>query len=240
MLREKFQMDASLPCVEVPKCQQQEHIQPTKVQINLLSSGAVPGVPQTAQTTEICHDADNLKISWLVEQQAVTASLNSKYTTCNSAIFNLDVMEFFIAPQDNLHCYTELDLSMANVPFFSGIQNPNLNHTGITGTPIDCASSGIETATDTSQVQQTGRWTSQLRVPLSLLQCPVGCPAQCTTPTDASVFRVNFYRINVRDASVMQTQKCNDDVCDYLAWSPTSVSPPSFHEPNSFGYMVLV
>lgn len=226
------------PCVEIPKCGTGKP--PAIVTIDHLSSGLPAS--EVAQTTQLCHDGegDYLQVSFEIEQQYVSASINSKYTTCNSGVFYLDVMEAFISPPgSSLHCYSEIDLSMANVPFFSGIFNPNLSHEGIVGTPINCASSGIAHATNTSLLQAQAKWTSALRIPLSLLRCPAGCPEACSA-SQSNVWRANFYRIRVNDAAVMQTQKCTTALCDYLAWSPTNVSPPSFHEPLSFGFMVFV
>lgn len=234
------ELNPKVPCLEVPKCNSSTG-PPALVRIDHLSNGLPAS--EVAQTTQLCHDGegDFLQVSFDIEQQGVSASLDSKYTTCNSGVFNLDVMEAFIAPPGgSLHCYTELDLSMANVPFFSGIYNPNLNHTGIVGTSIDCASSGIAHSTDTASLKAQGRWTSSIRVPFSLLRCPAGCPEACPPSNSNNVWRANFYRVRVNDAAVMDTQRCTTEFCDYLAWSPTNVSPPSFHEPLSFGFLVLV
>ena len=235
---------ASLPCLEVPKCSLGSQ---QSARIELLSSGESPVSTELAYTAELCYDEDNLRATWQIANQEQTVSLQSNYPSCNSGVFNLDVMEMFVSPGlDNLHCYSELDISMSNVPFFAGIYNPNLNHTGIVGTPMDCAATGIQHSTSVSEVGTTGTWSLRLEVPIALLQCPVGCPAsKCQSPNiirsdDINVFRVNFYRINVKSSQVMQTQKCNEAFCDYLAWSPTMASPPSFHEPLFFGYMILV
>lgn len=226
----------NLPCVEIPRCPSRNGA----IDIRLLSSGAIPSQETTAHSTVLCHDETSLTIEVELNQQRVASSMNNNpYTTCNSAIYNLDVFEMFIAPGlEDPHCYTEIDISLSGVPFFSGIFNPNLNHTGITNYLIDCTASGIEYGVSNSRVQETQSWRAALKIPLALINSPTGCPSNKTS--SPSFYRANFYRINSKVEEAAQNQKCSPETCDYLAYSPNGVEPPSFHEPKAFGTLVFV
>ena len=226
------------PCVEVPRCGGTGS-ESAPIEIFQRSDGTLPSQKTTAQTTTLCHeDGKSLVIAFQLNQQRET--VKSSYVTCNSAIYNLDVVEMFISPGlADPKCYSELDLSLANTPFFSGIINPNLNHTGISNVLIDCATSGI--VHTTTPVEYSSSWTATFKVPLALLNSPHGCPdAPSPSPQQNSMFRANFFRINAKTDAIAESQKCSPDTCDYLAWSPNYVSPPAFHEPHYFGALVLV
>jgi len=48
-------------------------------------------------------------------------------------------------------------------------------------------------------------------------------------------YYANFYRIN----ELNKVASCTTSDCEYIAWSPTYVNPPAFHEPLYFGTIVL-
>lgn len=227
-----------LPCLEVPRCPSRAGV----VDIRLLSSGAIPSQETTAHSTVLCHDDASLTIEVELNQQRSSSSMNNPYTTCNSAIYNLDVFEMFIAPGlEAPHCYSEIDISLTGVPFFSGIFNPNLNHTGISNFLIDCTASGIDYRVSNSRVQENQSWRASLKIPLALINSPTGCPLQPSPPTSPpSLYRANFFRINSKVETGKQDHKCSVDTCDYLAFSPNGVDPPSFHEPKAFATLVFV
>lgn len=234
-------LQSNLPCTEIPKCSEATISNPP-ISITTLSSGATPHYPTRAVSTEACYDSYHLHLTFSIENQRITSSLNSKYNTCNSAIYNLDVLEVFIAPfTSSLNCYTEMDVSMLNTPFFSGIYNPNLNHTGISNYLISpCVDSGIITTTTNNYPLVSNAWNASFQIPMDVISHPKGCPNSPNNQSFSNVLRGNFYRINSLSDAVMVNQKCTEELCDYLAWSPNGVSPPSFHEPNYFGYLVLV
>jgi hypothetical protein len=232
------------PCLEVPRCGSQRHSPPAIV-VDTQSSGA-EGSFSHAESTEICYTETGLNLAFRLFNQSVTASLKSDYSTCNSAVYNLDVIEVFIAPTSvDPHCYSELDVSMRNTPFLAGIFNPSLNHSGISDTLLDCATTDVVHETVYAGVEQTQIWTASFKLPWGVIDKPAGCPeSQVQVQPEGSiagkVYRVNVFRIISMTDSVMDTQKCTADLCQYLAWSPNGVSPPSFHEPKFFGTLVLV
>lgn len=159
------------------------------------------------------------------------------YTQCNDVIFNSDVAELFIAPhmEEEPHCYNELDISPYNVMFDSGIYNPNLNHTGITGTTFPCSTSNISSSTTIDMSQN--QWEAQMTFPFSLLNCPYDCPLKqyCGHDTPNSIYRANMFRIT----QLTSNTACSSSTCEYMAWNPTMCDPPAFHEPTKFGYLLL-
>jgi len=60
---------------------------------------------------------------------------------------------------------------------------------------------------------------------------------KCTAPSRRSgmMYYANFYRIN----ELNKVATCTTSDCEYIAWSPTYVNPPAFHEPLYFGTIVL-
>eukprot|EP01034_Spumella_vulgaris_P026409 gene26409-32987_t len=82
---------------------------------------------------------------------------------------------------------------------------------------------------------------------LNVIDKPNGCPSEPkgslnirnlremdATPSSV-VYRANFFRVN----ELVSSPTCSSSSCEYLAWSPTGVNPPAFHEPTKFGYLVL-
>lgn len=224
----------NVPCVEIPSCLSGAGM----IEINLLSSGLIAS---GKSTVSMCYTDQFLNITHAAFDQKYFTT--SPYTNCNSEIYLLDVVEAFVAPdleESGPLCYSEIDVSIENVMFESGIINPNLNHTGISGQVLECSSSGIQH--ETFGNREENLWTSSVQIPWSVLNCPRGCPysAYCDASSDLSKplgsYRANFFRLNELEA----TSKCTSTLCDYMAWSPNFVSPPAFHEPLYFGYLVLV
>lgn len=163
--------DKSVPCVEIPRCTSNAKNVATVV-IDQLSNGF--GNSQATSSVGLCFTDTTLNVVHTAMGQKYLGP--TSYTECNSAIFNSDVAEFFVAPymEEEPHCYNELDISPYNVMFDSGIYNPNLNHTGITGTTFPCDTSNInhKTSIDMSK----NEWTATLTFPFSVLNCPYDCP----------------------------------------------------------------
>lgn len=230
------------PCYEVHNCDVSKL--PTLI-IEQLSSGAAHG-KSTAEAT-LCYNDNGVSLRVTANQQMFYPKQNA-FDSCNDAVFNADVVEFFMTspavsvdggiPENNLHCYNELDVNPANAIFESGIVNPNLNHTGVQNVLIPCGTSGIShlTAVDGNS------WKMSMDVPYSVLDHPAGCPSKSLV-SEASmkskvgrVYRGNLYRIN----ELTGTTTCSSSLCEYLAWSATGCTPPAFHEPTKFGYFIFV
>lgn len=222
---------SSLPCLEIPRCKDDSDA--VSFVMNQLSTGK--GQSQAFSEVSLCYDDLQLYVTHTAFHQ--TSLTPTDYNQCNDAIFNSNVMELFIAPsmEETPHCYNELDISPKNVMFDSGIYNPNLNYSGITGTIFPCATSGIshEVVVD----EKNSLWRAEMTFPFSLLNCPFSCPLAryCGHSTPNNIYRANFFRIS----ELTPTSKCSSTSCEYLAWNPTMRDPPAFHEPTKFGYLLL-
>lgn len=235
-------LSVNQPCYEVFNCDVANL--PTLV-IEQLSSGAAHG-KSTAEAT-LCYNENGVSLRVTANQQMFYPKQNA-FDACNDAVFNADVVEFFMTspavsvdgsvPENNLHCYNELDVNPANAIFESGIVNPNLNHTGVQNVLIPCGTSGIShlTAVDGNS------WKMTMDVPFSILDHPAGCPSKSSISDFSQkskvgrVYRGNLYRIN----ELTGTSTCSSSLCEYLAWSATGCTPPAFHEPTKFGYFIFV
>ena len=230
----------NLPCVNIKSCDDE-----ATIVVDKLSDGK--GESLSSSSVSLCYDNNGININTVAYNQLY---YNGNYTDCNDSIFNLDVNEVFIAPSvgnDDPHCYNEIDMNPNNVMYEAGIYNPNLNKTGLVNKLFDCASSGIIHESELDLSNST--WTSKLLIPWSVVHCPLGCPLSsykdsCLNKDKygevGNIYRVNFYRIN----EIVSTKACSSghsspQTCEYNAWSPNNVYPPSFHEPKYFGYLIL-
>ncbi|KAJ1437745.1 hypothetical protein B484DRAFT_444936 [Ochromonadaceae sp. CCMP2298] len=224
-------MPSDLPCVEISRCRSGDPN--ATVTIDSLSNGL--GKSKAVSTVSLCFTDTDLYLHHEAAGQLYLGE--TSYQQCNSAIFNSNVAEFFVAPTlDEPHCYNELDISPFDVMYDAGIYNPNLNHTSVQGTTFDCATSSITHSTST--LMSENQWKVDMSIPFSLLNCPYNCPQHCPLanrngPHDS--YRVNFFRIS----QLTQNPQCSSSTCEYMAWSPTDVNPPAFHEPLKFGNLLL-
>lgn len=228
-----------LPCVEVPRCSESSLIEKTKsssyvtVTVDQLSTGL--GAASSTMTVDLCFDDINLYATYTAFNQTYFPA--EKYTECNDPVFYQDVIEIFVVPymEKVAHCYNELDISPYNVMFEAGIYNKNLNYTGVVDSTMNCSTSGVihETTID----ETSNSWTAQLTYPFHLLNCPYNCPMwkYCGHDTPNDIYRANFFRVN----ELKEVSSCSSSTCEYIAWNPTDINPPAFHEPSKFGFLLL-
>lgn len=218
-----------LPCVEVPRCSEGA----AAITIDKLSNGLGPS--RSYSEVSLCFDAEKMYVNHTAYGQEYLS--DPGYNACNDPVFNADVAELFIAPymEQTPHCYNELDISPFDVMFDAGIYNENLSYKSVDGYEFDCDGTGI---THTASVNMSeNKWNARLTFSFELLNCPHDCPlAQyCGHSTPNNIYRANFFRIN----ELVQTNSCSSSTCEYMAWSPTLINPPAFHEPTKFGYLLL-
>lgn len=225
----------NLPCVEVHSCA--SGAEAGQITINQLSNGL--GQAKSSSTARLCYTADNLRVEVTSSTQKYFPS-KDQFSKCNDPVFNVDVVELFIAPvgSEDPHWYSEIDTSPYDVIFESGIYNPNLNHSGVSNYLIDCSTSHVA---HTTSVNETGKaWTWTVQVPWKLVNHPEGKDSlsdSASKVSAGSVFRANMYRVN---ELTPVASSCSSSSCEYMAWSPTLSNPPAFHEPTKFGYFLLV
>ena len=237
--------NSNLPCIDIKSCD--DSANRATIVVDKLSDGK--GASLSSSSISLCYDNDGININTIAYNQLY---YNGNYTNCNDGIFYLDVNEVFIAPSvdsdnDGPHCYNEIDMSPNNIMYEAGIYNPNLNKTGLINKLFDCSSSGIIHESDLDLSNSV--WSSKLLIPWSVVHCPHGCTLSsykesCSNKDQygrvGNMYRVNFYRIN----EIVSTKSCSSgysspQTCEYNAWSPNNVYPPSFHEPKYFGYLIL-
>lgn len=235
---------SGLPCIDVPLCSLNK---PGQLTVNKLSNGL--GKSKASSVVDICYDEKSIKIKYSSYKQQYFS--DHVYGDCNDGVFNSDVAEVFIAPflkgEVAPHCYSEIDVNPFNKIFESGIYNPNLSKSGISGYVLDCATSGVTHSTKIDRGSSS--WVEDLSIPWSVVDFP-NCPnsnasagtqqnnlrSSTTAKGPAhTVYRANFFRVNELTA----VSTCSSSTCEYMAWSPTGVNPPAFHEPTKFGYLVL-
>ena len=217
--------------------------------LNNLSNGN--GQSQSMSEVYFCYDDNYFVLQFISFNQSKYSQ--TAFEDCNDSVYNLDVVESFISTwelnknsSDGPYCYSEIDLSPFNKIYQAGIYNKNLNHTGITNFPLDCATSGIRSRADVNPTNPS-IWTTKIEIPWSVIVNPNGCPiatssyhkeTENTVVAIPNALRANFYRVN--ELSVSDGSKCSSSSCEYMAWSPTLSNPPAFHEPTKFGYLIRV
>lgn len=148
-------------------------------------------------------------------------------TVHNDPLYNQEVFELFISDGDDdpAH-YLEVEINPNNALWTGKIHNPTLGDGGGNSTVmIDYKDSGIQHAVQKSE----NSWSGRLSVPWKLI-----------SDKQASVYRVNFYRIVSKVSHPNPDWHCNKKECHFLCWSPTmSGENPAFHKPRKFGKMVL-
>ncbi|MGE5414401.1 MAG: carbohydrate-binding family 9-like protein [Syntrophomonadaceae bacterium] len=141
------------------------------------------------------------------------AGVVATHTRRDAPLWEEDVYEVFLSPQDPAHHYYEFEVNPLGTLFDARVESPNLRREDMTvSTGWDCDGYSARVTT------RPGRWSAALRIPLAALG-PESPPA--------GRWRANFYRID-RGAPD-----------EYSAWSPTFADPADFHVPERFGYLTI-
>jgi len=134
------------------------------------------------------------------------------YLNRDDPLWEEDVFEVFLAPEEPPHRYYEFEVNPLGTLFDARVESPELSRrTMRVDSDWDCAglSAGVS--------RRERRWSAMLRIPLPELaggRIPVR-------------WRANFHRI---DRGALD---------EYSAWSPTYADPPDFHVPERFGILHL-
>ena len=134
------------------------------------------------------------------------------YTGRDDPLWQEDVFEVFLAPEERPHIYFEFEVNPLGTLFDARVVSPELSR-GTMRVERDWDCPGF-----TARVTRSARrWSAMLRIPLPELS---GGPAP-------GLWRANFYRID------------RGPTDEYSAWSPTLADPPDFHVPERFGILRL-
>jgi Carbohydrate-binding family 9 len=130
----------------------------------------------------------------------------------DAPLWEEDVFEIFLAPEEPARLYYEFEVNPLGTLFDARVSSPDLARATMrVDTAWDCA--GFEARV----TRGPSRWSATLRIPLAAL---------CAGPVPAR-WLANFYRID-RGAPD-----------EFSAWSPTFADPPDFHVPERFGLLEL-
>jgi len=154
---------------------------------------------------------------------------DNQYTENNSAMWNQEVFEMFIAPGSATpESYVEIEINPNNALFSIYVSNPNGQGTENQATFFNAESEGMILNTTKDAANNT--WSGSFTFPLSL------------AGNVTSTYRVNFYRVvTTQMPDTSTTWACTTASCLYLAWSPTySGSAPAFHIPQYFGTLNII
>lgn len=143
------------------------------------------------------------------------------YQNHNDPLYNQEVFEVFIAPNDETpENYCEIEINPNNKLWIGKIYNPIKDMGGNTiSAMVDYEQSGIKHSVETAK----DTWEGSLSIPYNLIG-------------KAPVYRLNFYRIVAICSHSEPNWECTAETCNFLCWSPTmSGSQPAFHRPEYFG-----
>ena len=207
-----------LPSLAVPTCGSSP---PAKISGFLLASGRAKMSSPTA--VDLCWNETGLLANFDAAGDQIR---RNDYRVCNSATYNQEVVEVFIAKEGSstpAH-YLEVELTPNNVMYVAHISNPFFNGTDKQNTLVPCNASGIKHAASSTSVG----WRGSLHLPWEIIN--VG-----RIPNTGDVFRANFFRVQMLES----TSECTPGSCEYGCWSSTFTIPPSFHHSDFFGTLVL-
>lgn len=173
---------------------------------------AVTGGRASFETTvQAAWDEEYLYLRFCCEDREVLATMVRR----DDPLYNEEVVEAFIAPEDIYHYY-EFNLSPKNVVFDSEISHDGTVHHG--NPAWDCIGLIHRVVRQEQAGAEFGSWVGMLAIPFAALNF---------RPERGRSLRANFYRIKRIPAD------------EYLAWSPTHCDPANFHAPTSFGELKL-
>ncbi|GAB3174633.1 carbohydrate-binding family 9-like protein [Telluribacter humicola] len=151
---------------------------------------------------------------------------SNTYTEHNTELWRQEVFEVFIAAgADTPTRYVELEINPNNALFVGRIHNPTKEGDAMTLDMVPYEQAGIIHEVQTEQEN----WKGRIEIPRQLIG------DQSTT-----TYRLNFYRIVLREQPATDWE-CTPDNCSFLCWNSTlSGTTPCFHRPESFGTLQLM
>jgi len=130
------------------------------------------------------------------------------YRERDAPLWEEDVFEVFLAPEDPPRRYFEFEVNPLGALFDARVESPELSRSSMrVDTSWNCP--GLQARVTC----RPDRWSALLTIPLAGL---------CDGPPPAR-WRANFYRIDRGAAD------------ELTAWSPTYANPADFHVPERFG-----
>lgn len=176
--------------------------------------------PVNDTTARMCWDDECLYVAFECRDNDIQAT----FTKHDDPVFLEDAVEVFLDPDSDLETYFEIDVSPANV-VFDALFDPNSGLALGDDRPKEWTCKGLRTAVTVDgaindhTVVDVG-WTAEIAIPFASLGRSV--------PQSGESWRANLYRVDRSNSSM-----------EYQAWSPTLVTPVSFHVPGCFKTVVF-
>lgn len=134
-------------------------------------------------------------------------------TRRDDQLWQEDVFEVFLTPQDPPHLYYEFEVNPLGALFDARIQSPRLRR------PTICVDLQWNCPGYSARVRRTEkRWSALIRIPLAPLSQEGELPLS---------WRANFYRVD------------RSGTDEFSAWSPVFRDPPDFHDATRFGRLIF-
>jgi hypothetical protein len=177
------------------------------------------GDPVSATRVKVLYSDRGLYFLFFCEDQKITATIQEDY----GALYNEDVVEVFLWPDESVPVYFEYEISPLN--FELPILVPNMNDRFYGWKPWHYdGDRKIQHATSAQGGEKKSRaeiksWMAEFFIPFKLLQ-----PMVAVSPKSGDRWRVNLYRIDYDK--------------DYTTWSWQKTSG-SFHEFKKYGTLLF-
>jgi len=179
----------------------------------ILANGSARAVQQTE--VRIAYDADNFYVRFDCDDNDIWREATAR----DSAIYDEEVVELFIAPGDQHPTfYYEFEVSPIGTMLDLTADSPNLERKGLTADfAWDCP--GLQWSAERND--SANHWRAYMVVPWTSIGATAG-----NLP---STWRANFYRI----------ERPRGQEAEFSCWSPTMSDPADYHRPAYFGHLVL-
>jgi len=177
------------------------------------------GDPVSATRVKVLYSDRGLYFLFFCEDQKITATIQEDY----GALYNEDVAEVFLWPDESVPVYFEYEISPLN--FELPILVPNMNDRFYGWKPWHYEGDRkIQHATSAQGGEKKSRaeiksWMAEFFIPFKLLQ-----PMVVVSPKSGDRWRINLYRIDYDK--------------DYTTWSWQKTSG-SFHEFKKYGTLLF-
>ncbi len=177
------------------------------------------------QTGESVNWATKARMCWddsclYVAFDSIDQDIWGTMTGHNDPIYDEEVVEIFLEPDNEPTRYFEIEVSPRNVIFEAEIVNtnglrPNVDRSNYTWRCEGMRTAVIVDGTLDDRTDTDRGWTVEMALPFAPMH---------KTPQPGERWRANLYRIDR-----------GKDGDEYQAWSPTLAVPASFHVPAEFG-----
>ncbi len=199
--------------------------------------GSLKPLPLQNTRAKMLWDDNNLYIAAVVEEEHIWAYLDKK----DQIVFHENDFEVFIDPDNDTQNYYELEINAINNNFDLFLPKP-YRHGGIAQLHwnIEGLKSAVQVnGTVNNPYDKDKSWTVEMAIPLAALS---HMDVKAVQPTDGSVWRINFSRVNwqheVVDGKYIRRRTPNGrrHLPEYnWVWSPQGKI--NMHIPEKWGYL---